>query len=337
MATVPEELRGRWVPDILGSPFESLTLPLTADWQGDVVATLVRRRPTRFAGLRTAFGDAAGWDVLYVHGWSDYFFQTELAEFWEGRGARFFALDLRKYGRSLRADQTPGYAASLDVYDEDLEAALTVMGHGADSENRSRRLLLMGHSTGALTLSLWADRHPGRADALVLNSPWLEFQAGAIARRAIAPLANIGARIDPGGQLPNVDLGFYSRAVSKAMDGEWEYNTDWRPARGFPAHPAWLAAVLAGHARVDEGLSITAPVLSLVSARSTLSATWSPAMLSSDIVLVVDDIAEHSLKLAPTVTVARIDGALHDVLLSRPAVRATAYAEIARWASAYLD
>ena len=53
--------------------------------------------------------------------------------------------------------------------------------------------------------------------------------------------------------------------------------------------------------------------------------------------LVVDEIAEQSLKLAPTVTVARIDGALHDVLLSPAPVRAVAYAEMARWASAYLD
>ncbi len=272
-----------------------------------------------------------------MHGWSDYFFQVELAEYWHRQGARFYAVDLRKYGRSLRPQQSPGYAASLSVYDEDIEAALSVMGHGVGDARSSRRLLLMGHSTGGLTISLWADRNPGRADALILNSPWLEFQAGAIARRAIAPLANIGARLDPRGQLPNVDLGFYTRAVSKSMDGEWDYNTDWRPARGFAAHPAWLAAILAGHNRVAAGLSISVPVLTLLSARSTLSATWSSEMLSSDSVLVVDEIAEQSLRLAPTVTVARIEGALHDVLLSRPAARAAAYQEITRWASAYLD
>ena len=337
MAAVAGSSGDGWVPDVLGEPYEQLTLPLKDDVEGDVVATLVRRRESPFDGIRSVFGDSRGWDVLYVHGWSDYFFQTELAEYWHGRGARFHALDLRKYGRSLRPHHTPGYATSLTVYDEDIEAALTVMGHGLDADRSSRRLLLIGHSTGGLTLSLWADRHPDRVDALILNSPWLEFQAGAIGRRAIAPLANIGARIDPKAPLPNVDLGFYTRAVSKTMDGEWEYNTDWRPARGFPAHPAWLAAVLAGHNRVASGLAISAPVLTLLSARSTLSATWLPDMLSSDIVLVVDEIAEQSLRLAPTVTVARIDGALHDVLLSRPAVRAVAYGEITRWASAYLD
>ena len=60
--------------------------------------------------------------MLYVHGWSDYFFQKRLARFWTSRGARFFALDLRKYGRSLHEGQTPGYITDLATYDEDISA-----------------------------------------------------------------------------------------------------------------------------------------------------------------------------------------------------------------------
>ncbi|WP_234031258.1 alpha/beta hydrolase [Mycetocola zhujimingii] len=333
-----ESVGHSWKPDILGEPFEQLTLDLDSDFEGPMVATLVRRREVPLRRLASMFNDEAaarGWDVLYVHGWSDYFFQSELAEFWSAQGARFFAIDLRKYGRSLREYQTPGYITNLADYDEDIEAALTVMGHGI-GEQPTRRLLLMGHSTGGLTVSLWADRHPQRAQALVLNSPWLEFQAGAVGRRALAPLATIGARLDPRAPLPNVDLGFYTRAVSSAMDGEWDYNTDWRPARGFPTHPAWLAAIFAGHQRVAAGLSISAPVLSMMSSRSTLSVTWSDRMLESDSVLVVDEIAEHSLRLAPTVTVAKIDRAIHDVLLSAGPVRAVAYGQLGQWARAYL-
>ena len=48
----------------------------------------------------------------------------------------------------------------------------------------------MGHSTGGLTLTLWAARHPGLADALVLNSPWLELQLGPLGRQALAPLVD---------------------------------------------------------------------------------------------------------------------------------------------------
>jgi alpha-beta hydrolase superfamily lysophospholipase len=59
--------------------------------------------------------------------------------------------------------------------------------------------------------------------------------------------------------------------------------------------------------------------------------------MSSDVVLVVQDIAVRALGLAPTVTVARIDGALHDVFLSREEPRAAAYAEVDRWVRGYLS
>jgi alpha-beta hydrolase superfamily lysophospholipase len=48
-------------------------------------------------------------------------------------------------------------------------------------------------------------------------------------------------------------------------------------------------------------------------------------------VLVVDDIAKSATKLGKLVTIARIDGAIHDVFLSRPAPRAEAYAVLRRW------
>jgi alpha-beta hydrolase superfamily lysophospholipase len=324
-----------WRPDVLGEPFEQLTLPLRPDAEGEVVATLVRYAPPpRLADLRPN-RVASDVDVLYVHGWSDYFFQKELARFWHDRGARFFALDLRKYGRSLRDGQTPGYVDDLATYDEDIAAALGAMGRSERADGR--RLLLLGHSTGGLTLSLWAQRHPGRADALVLNSPWLEFQAGGPGRAALTPLIDLRARFDPKAPLPNVDLGFYTRSVSKTMDGEWDYDLAWRPVRGFPVHPAWLNAILAGHARVAAGLSLDLPVLTLLSARSALLPYWAPEMMDSDVVLVVQDIAKRALGLAPTVTVARIDGALHDVFLSRPEPRSVAYREVERWLRGYVS
>lgn len=325
-----------WRPDVLGGGFEQLTLPLGSDDEGELVATLVRHRPARrFAWPWERPGAASGCDVLYVHGWSDYFFNRELAAFWSAAGARFFALDLRKYGRSLRPGQTPGFITDLAAYDDDIEAALNAMGHGTDAAASARPLVLLGHSTGGLTLSLWAARHPGRAMALVLNSPWLEFQLSRVGREAITPMVAWGARMNPMGPMPNVDLGFYTRTVAKELDGEWEYNHEWRPDRGFTTHPAWLTAILAGHARVAAGIDVGAPVLTLLSARSTIQAKWDDAMLTTDIVLVVDDIADRVLKLGPEVTVARIDGAMHDVFLSREPARAAAYASITHWLEGY--
>lgn len=337
-----------WLPDVLGEGYERLTLPLAADDEGPVMATLVRRVPEEGSDVVPD----AGFDVLYVHGWSDYFFQTELADFWVARGARFFALDLRKYGRSLRAWQTPGFVSDLQTYDEDIDAALAAMAAPipeaaaragraaqripAEPPASPRRLVIMGHSTGGLTMSLWVARNQERVSALVLNSPWLEFQTRQVGRVALAPLVTLGARLDPRAPLPTVDLGFYTRAVSADFDGEWSYSYIWRPVHGFEVRPGWLGAVLAGHAQVAHGLKISVPILTLLSTRSTLLPRWTPEMMHTDTALDVVGIARRATDLGATCTIARIDGALHDVVLSAPEVRAAAYQQIAAWLRAYV-
>ena len=309
-----------WGPDVLGDPFRQRTLALGED----AVATLVRSLPNRLA---TAFAPLRDVDVLYVHGWSDYFFQTGLARFWTERGARFFALDLRGYGRSLRDGQTPGYVTSLDVYDADIAAAIETIRTG-----RPRRLVLMGHSTGGLILTLWAARHPRAASALVLNSPWLELQLGAFGRQALTPLVRAAARVDPMGRHPEVDLGFYTRAQRELGTlPELQGHEAWRPERGFPTHPGWLAAILAGHATVADGIDVGCPAYVMLSDTWTSPLQWSDAMTASDSVLDVDDIARAATRIGSLVTIARIPGAIHDVFLSAPGPRAKAYDGLDRW------
>ena len=62
--------------DVLGPPFEQRRITLADDFEGEVVATLVRRPAPAPAGRA----------VLYLHGYVDYFFQTHLAEFFTDRG-----------------------------------------------------------------------------------------------------------------------------------------------------------------------------------------------------------------------------------------------------------
>lgn len=339
-----------WMPDVLGDEFEQLTLPLGQDDEGEVVATLVRALPQRSFWKRLLEGPLplADVDVLYVHGWSDYFFQKRLARFWTSRGAHFYALDLRKYGRSLREGQTHGFVTSLTTYDEDIAAALAVIGievppsDGVETERstrpaRARRLVLLGHSTGGLTLSLWADRHRGVADALVLNSPWLELQVPRFARETIAPFVGLQARRRPLDRAPQIDLGFYTRAQAEAADplDPVEPDRHWRPEVSWDVHAGWLHAILTGHATVDAGLAIDTPVCVLLSARSTLPTAWSDDLTRTDSVLTVDNIARAALKLGPSVTIERIPGALHDIFLSRHDAREDAYRRLDRWVAGW--
>lgn len=314
-----------WKKDVLGEGFEQLELAL-AD---NAVATLVRYQSDEELDPNPVAADA---DVLYVHGWSDYFFQQKLARFWYRNGARFFALDLHNYGRSLRPGNTPGFVADLRDYDEDISAALEAMGR-----SRSRPLILLGHSTGGLILSWWVHRHRGVATALILNSPWLEFQGAEIGRRAISPLIQLQARRHPLAPLPVQDPGIYSRSLSSEFGGQWTYNKLWRPYRGFPVTSAFLNAVFEAQNAVDAGLRIDVPILTMLSTRDYLQPRWTETATEADVALNVDVVAHRALSLGNNVTVVRIPKAVHDIFLSPAPVRKNAYREMDRWLGGYLN
>lgn len=319
-------MAGRWGPDVLGDDFRARTLPLEPDDEGDVVATLVRYAPPTPEPVRPARA------VLYVHGWSDYFFQTGLAEYWHAQGAAFYALDLRKYGRSLRPHQTPGYVDDLRTYDEELDAALV---HVRRELGPRARVMVMGHSTGGLVAALWADRNPGRIAGLILNSPWLELQGSAVLRHVSAPAIARMAQLQPRAPLPNIDPGYYARTIRSADGGEWTYEDRWRPVPSFPVRAGWLSAIMTGHAQVARGLAIDVPVLTLISARTLISRRWSEDMRAADIVLDVELVARRAVQLGPVVSVVRVAGGLHDLALSPAPVRTRFYAEISRWTGSY--
>ena len=70
--------------------------------------------------------------------------------------------------------------------------------------------------------------------------------------------------------------------------------------------------------------------------RETLTESLSAAVLkplpqSGDAVLDVKDIARYGRTLGPHVTEFEVKEGLHDLVLSKPAARASVYAEIFRW------
>lgn len=320
-----------WKPDFLGDGYRFLTLELGEDDEGPVTATLVSYTPEPPTAPTQA--------VLYLHGWTDYFFQTELAEFWSGLGVAFYALDLRKYGRSLRPGQTPGYITNLQEYDADIEAAISALtehlrsGRGADTPVR---LSIMAHSTGGLVASLWAHRNPGRIEALILNSPWLELRGSWIVRTATAGLLEPMARLRPKARLKVPELTNYWRSISREGDGEWDLHPGMRPPSSWPVRAGWMKAVLAGHAQVARGLDIRVPVLLMASATSTVAVSWTDAMKTSDSVLDVFLMVQRGVLLGPEVTVFRFAGALHNVLLSALPVRRHVYGKLEQWSRAFV-
>ncbi|MBM9433638.1 alpha/beta hydrolase [Flaviflexus equikiangi] len=337
-----------WSPDVLGPGFESVTLPLLDDEEGEVVTTLVRHVPADDPLARDSTPTSPRFVMLAMHGWNDYFYQVELARVISRAGGAFYALDLRKYGRSSRPHQTPGYIASLSDYDEDIHAALDTIHtiHGWEMP-----LVMYGHSTGGLTAALWADRHPGALSGLILNSPWLEFQGATLVRQLSTPLLESLARVSPEAVLPLPDNGFYHRLLTGWRDeGElveddtdpftttgWTFNEEWRRYPTTPIRAGWLTAILQGHALVAKGLDISCPTLVLTSNQTIFSDKWSVEMRGADTVLDVDQIWRRVPYLGRVTALIRLEGAIHDVTLSRAAVRTRAFGEMRRWLRAYIQ
>jgi alpha-beta hydrolase superfamily lysophospholipase len=308
--------------DVLGKPYRSETIELAADDEGEVVATLVHR-PSR--GPR-------GKAVLHVHGFADYFFQTPAADYWVARGYDFYALDLRKYGRSLREHQTPNFVTDLTAHYEELDEAYRRI----TERDGHQHVVISAHSTGGLITPLWVhDRQPAVA-ALVLNSPWLDLQGSLLLRTAgTKAIDQIGAR-RPHLAIPRDVSGFSARRLHRDHDGEWDFDLAWKPLESWPVYAGWLRAVRRGHARAHRGLAVKAPVLVLTSAESGHPKEYDATCSSTDIVLDVDLIRKWAHKLADHVTLVRVEGALHDVTMSRQPVRDRVFDEISRWMDAYV-
>jgi alpha-beta hydrolase superfamily lysophospholipase len=310
--------------DVLGPPYERHTIDLGTDDEGPVVATLVRRRadkPSRRA-------------VLYVHGFVDYFFQTHLADFFVENGWDFYALDLRKYGRSLLEHQTPNFCRSLTDYYPELDEAARIIRQ-VDGHDQ---MLVAGHSTGGLITSLWSHSRQGHGliDGLFLNSPFFDFNVPWMMRRPLISALVTTTRRMPYRKIPLSSLGLYGQSLHADHRGEWTYDLVWKPLLGFPVTAGWLEAIRRGQRRLHRGLTIDAPVLVACSTRTFRGREWDDDVRLTDSVLDVEHIVRWAPRLGPKVTISRFDGGMHDLTLSGKDVRAEVFRELGRWVAAFV-
>ena len=285
-----------WRPDILQG-FEALDLPAPDDYDGAVTATLVR-----FPGREAPLGP-----VLYVHGFSDYFFQRHLAERFSLEGFAFYALDLRKHGRSLRPHQHPNFCKHIAEYYADLDAAIAAIG---------APVLLAGHSTGGLVCSLYAHEGARRGDvrALWLNSAFFQWRAPS-ARLPWLHVAAAMGRFMPFLTAPERLPPTYNNMLLE----HWEFDTNLKPVQGFPLYYGWIGAISDAHAKVHRGLGLEIPVLSMHSDEGDIVLNWK-------------HIARWSRTLGSRVAVLQFPGAFHDLVLSPPPIREEVFGQLFAWA-----
>lgn len=305
LSLLPLELSAQWKEDILPG-YSQTTLPLRSDEHGALVATLVRRDSLQHSPRA----------LLYVHGYNDYFFQQALGDSINRHGLAFYALDLRRYGRSLRPHQDAFATKDLREYYEELGKALEVIRlEGA------KEVYLMAHSTGGLITSLYLHDTSNRDSiaGFLLNSPFFDFNFSPSQERYALPLLTGLGKLFPGkvatGTSRKPEL--YAQSLLSRYHGLWDYDTAWKKDHGHPIRLGWVRAIRRGHQRLQKGLTLPMPIL-LMSSNKSLHASgmWKPEYGQADLVLDVEDIQRYGQCLGPRVRSVRIPHGMHDLVLS---------------------
>ena len=318
--------QAEWADDVLdGYTRTTCALGADPDGEGELFATLVRKSDPAPASSV----------VLAVHGYTDYFFNTELADHFAARGWRFYGLDLHRCGRSWREGQTPHFTTNLARYDRELEWATAIIA----AENPGAAKVVYGHSTGGLVVSLWLDRVRKRRDTvamgivgLVLNSPFLDLNGPAILRaKATSTAFGAVSKVNKTRVVRGSGTGGYGLTLHREYHGEFDYNLAWKPLGGFPITVGWIHAIRRGQARLHRGLDVGVPNLVLRSDHSVAETAETEVLQRGDAVLNVAHIARWAGCLGNRTTSVPITDAKHDVFLSLAEPRAAAYAELDRW------
>lgn len=305
-------------PDIMGGDFEQQTLHFADDYEGAVVATLVRKR----AGVKTNKA------VLYLHGFIDYFFQSELAEQFNAQGYDFYALDLRKYGRSKLPHQSFYNVLDLREYDADIHAALDII-----AQEQHKSVLLAGHSTGGLTATLFSVHHPTHPliRGVWLNSPFYDFYMSTFEKKLGIPLLSALGDVLPNFQFPSSLSTCYVPSLHQDYYGEWNFNLQWKPLSLKTVSLSFVRAIHLAQAEIHAGVSMSVPTLIMHSHQSAKPKKWHKIATQSDVILNVKDMIKYGQKMQGDVQLCAIKNALHDVVLSAPEVREEAYLRLFNW------
>lgn len=323
-----------WQPDILGDGFASHTIELgkDPDGQGDVYATLVRYQPEDSPADRPA--------ILWLHGLNDYFFQAHVAKAFHEAGYAFYALDLRKCGRSRRDGQDFHYTTDFRQYFEELGVAGEIIGRHHSA------IVPLAHSTAGMIAPLWLQylqsaKDPLRAiiPALILNGPWLAMMGFPPAFIKYAgPLVSAAGKLAPRIPVPGGTLSKYGRSLHSSHDGEFDYDLGFKAIETPTKYLGWLREVLVAQKAIDQGrIDAGVPILVLCSQRSSHKLPFGEETHTSDAVVDVEQTREQAPKLASDVEIVSIDNARHDIFLSRQPALDAAYDTTFTWLDRVLN
>lgn len=286
--------------------------------------------PCRSTIVRSLRNGRSGKAFLYIHGFNDYFFQSEMGREFVDSGYSFYAVDLRRYGRSREPWQYPFNIRDMKEYFNDIDSALVQIRRDGNTD-----ITLGGHSTGGLTVILYAVSKGSSIgfDRVVTDSPFLAWNFNAFYRKVLIPSVSAFGGMLPDVRIPQGKCDGYAWSLLKEFHGEWDYDTDWKMIFSPPVTLSWIRSIQKAQREVvKKGKTLSVPLLVMHSSRKIDGCAWTPDFQTGDAVLNPEAIGERAVRIREKslvpVEICTIDSGLHDLILSRPDVRRAAYDSI---------
>lgn len=293
--------------------------------------------PCRSTIIRLRADSSSHKGFLYIHGFNDYFFQAEMGERFVDSGYHFYAVDLRRYGRSRQPWQYPFNIRDLKAYFADIDSAINQMHRDGITD-----ISLGGHSTGGLTVTLLASVKGDDVGVqrIVTDSPFLAWNFSSLYRNLLIPGVSAMGKLFKNAKIKQSHCNGYAYSLLKEYDGEWEYDTNWKMVYSPPVTYSWIRAIETGQKEaVKKARNIAVPLLVLHSSRKVEGCNWEPDFRYGDAVLDPAMIREQAEKIKKksqnTVMICSIDSGLHDLILSLKPHRDAAYDSIFQFLKRY--
>lgn len=306
-----------WHPDILPG-YEARYVPQGIAFDGPCRSTIVRKlspAPTKRA-------------YLYIHGFNDYFFQKEMGERFVDSGYNFYAVDLRRYGRSRLDWQYPFDVRDMREYFADIDSAISQIRRDGNTD-----ITLSGHSTGGLTVLFFGAVKGEQCGVarIVTDSPFITWNFSPFMCKVAIPMVQFASKFSKESKIKQGHCDGYAYSLLRQYDGEWEYDTDWKMIYSPPVTYGWVAAINeAQNTLVKKRRDISVPILVMHSSRKIDGCGYTPEFKTGDAVLDPFTIRERALKLGDPAgrMVCTIDSGIHDLILSPMPHREAAYDSI---------
>jgi len=250
---------------------------------------------------------------IWIHGYNDYYFHFHVGEELLKNGYDVYAITFRNFGKIAKDRRYIHYVKSWDSYFKDINNSLEWIM----KNKKHKKFVLYGHSTGGLISTIYMNegKYKNIFHGLILNSPFFDFYGSDTKEFIIKYIYYYIAFIFPtfiasSGSNKISKVPFYKNILKR-----YYFNQNYKLT--YPSHifVSYLQNAAYHQNRIQNNkINISKPILVLHSEKST---RWPECNDNTDCILDINEIKKYSRLIGNNVKLKSLNGATHDVLLSK--------------------